>query len=104
MLTGQPQREYRLVHKLVTAFVLLTCLRVWIGPVCFVEPAGAQMADPVSQRRQVLEETRRTNQLLTDIAKNMKTHTFKVSIEGADKELGRHYAPPREGADTVPNS
>ena len=104
MLAGQPPHESRLVHRLVTAFVLLTCLRVWIGPVCFVEPADAQMADPISQRRQILDETRRTNQLLTDIAKTMKTHIFKVSIEGADKESGKRYVPPRASADTAPDN
>ncbi len=80
------RQEPRWVHRIVVLVVLVTCLRVWIGPMTLVEPACAQVANPASQRTQLLTETRRTNQLLEEIKQLLKTHTLNVRVEGADNQ------------------
>ena len=48
--------------------------------------ASAQIPDSGMQRKLLLEETRRTNQLLTELIQTIKTGTFKVRIEGTDNK------------------
>ncbi len=64
--------------------VLLTAIRVWTGPVPLIEPASAQIPDSGLQRQQLLDETRRTNQLLQEIKKILDTGTLNVRFPGAD--------------------
>ena len=64
--------------------VLLTTIRVWTGPVPLIEPASAQIPDSGLQRQQLLDETRRTNQLLKEIKKILDTGTLNVRFPGAD--------------------
>jgi hypothetical protein len=64
--------------------VLLTAIRVWTGPVLLVEPASAQIPDSGLQRQQLLEETRRTNQLLQEITKTLNSGTLNVRFPSAD--------------------
>lgn len=90
------RQEPRWLHRIVVLVVLVTCLRVWIGPMTLVEPASAQVANPASQRTQLLTETRRTNQLLEEIKQLLKTHTLNVRIEGADNQAAVP-APNRKG-------
>jgi hypothetical protein len=66
--------------------VLVTCLRVWVGPTPVLPEARGQLYNPASQRQQVLEEARRTNRLLEDIRKMLKDHTFNVRVAGADNQ------------------
>ena len=63
---------------------LLTVLRVWTGPVPLIEPASAQIPDSGLQRQQLLDETRRTNQLLQEIKQILNTGTLNVRFPGAD--------------------
>ena len=62
----QHERE-RWLGRAVALLVLLTCLRVWTGPVFLVPSVQAQLPDPALQRKQLLEESRRTNRLLVEI-------------------------------------
>ncbi len=75
-----------LVRGGVAAFLFVTCLSVWIGPIRLVEPAQAQIPDAGLQRKLVLEQARRTNQLLVEIKQILKTGTFNVRMEGADNK------------------
>jgi len=49
-----------------------------------VEPAQAQLPDPALQRVRMLEEARRTNELLAEIKALLEKHTFNVRMQGAD--------------------
>ncbi len=91
----QPQKR-RLLRIGISLFVLLTCIRVWVGPVAVLERAQAQIPDSGMQRKLLLDEARRTNQLLTEIRQLLKTHTFNVRIQGADNQAGKP-AKPRGG-------
>ncbi len=64
---------------------LATGVRVWIAPPTWVTPVYAQIPDSGLQRKELLDEARRTNQLLIEMRQLLKEHTFNVRIQGADK-------------------
>jgi len=64
--------------------VILTCLRVWVGPVCANAQRPTTLPDSALQRKQQLEELRRSNVILEDIRRILNSQTLKVRIEGAD--------------------
>ena len=86
MSTENDRRRDGLGGRLMVLVVLATCLRVWMGPVAITESARAQIPDSGLQRQQVLEETRRTNLLLTEIKQVLISHTFNVRVQGADNQ------------------
>ena len=65
--------------------MLATGLRVWLGPVSFDSPALAQVPDAGLQRQQLMAETKRTNELLSELVNLLKTQTIKVRLEDSDK-------------------
>ena len=83
---GHPPRFSRPIRLGVALFVLLTCLHVWIGPVQILEHASAQIPDSGHQRKLLIDETRRTNQLLTEIAQILREQTLNVRIATADNQ------------------
>ena len=84
MFSFSQRQKPSLWRSVMSLFVLLTCIRVWVGPVPAAQPACAQIPDAGSQRRLALDEARRTNLLLSEIKQVLSTHTFNVRIEGAD--------------------
>jgi len=77
-------REVGLLRAGLIVFVLASCLRVWVGPVPVLETARAQIPDTGLQRKQIIEASRRTNELLTEIKQLLATGTLNVRIVGAD--------------------
>lgn len=91
------QYQYsRWTRAAILLFVLMTCVRVWVGPMPLVAEARAQIPDSGKQRLQLLQETQRTNQILNEIKQLLKGHTFKVRVEGADNSLGVSPRPRRK--------
>ena len=80
---SQPHRG-RLVRHALVLFVALSCLRAWLGPTGLSDRAEAQIPDSGTQRKALLEETRRTNQLLSDIKQILTSGTLNVTVKGAD--------------------
>lgn len=74
------------IQRLVVGFVLLTCLRVWTGPLPILERAYGQLPDAGLQRKQILDEAKLTNQLLADIKQTLAKGTLHVRLEGADNQ------------------
>ncbi|MGD2110040.1 MAG: hypothetical protein PVI86_11705 [Phycisphaerae bacterium] len=66
--------------------VLATCLRVWIGPATILPEAQAQLPDSAKQRKQLVAETQRTNQLLLEIKTLLADQTLNVRVVGADNQ------------------
>jgi hypothetical protein len=79
-------RQNRFVNRLVTFFVVLTCLRIWLGPLPLLERAEAQIPDAGLQRKQLVDEARRSNELLSDIKRILESQTLHVRLEGADNQ------------------
>jgi hypothetical protein len=94
MFPAYQHQERRIVHGVIAVFVLATCLRVWVGPTAFVEPARAQIPDAGTQRKVLVEEARRTNELLTEIKELLEVGTFNVRTVGADNQAHTPVTPP----------
>ena len=75
----------RLARLALAAFVLISCLQAWLGPTQILPSAEAQIPDSAMQRRLLLEEARRTNQLLSEIKQILTSRTLNVRVTGADK-------------------
>ena len=67
-------------------YVLLgmTLCRVWVGPVGVLPTAYAQIPDSGAQRKQLIDEVRKTNRLLTQLNETLRDQIIKVRIIGAD--------------------
>ncbi len=85
------------VRGSVGALLVLTCLRVWLGPEPILPRAEAQLPNPAAQRLEIVKELRRTNELLEAIDKRLKTGTLHVRLEGADNQSDTSTGP--RGAD-----
>ena len=83
----------RWLRRLLAAFVLLTCLRVWLGPVDIVPRARGQIPDSGQQRKQQIDALRETNRQLGEILTVLTSGTLKTEQEvkawlaGAEKDL-----------------
>jgi len=77
--------EGRPIRLLLSAFILASCLRAWFGPVTIVDSAQAQIPDSAMQRKRLLDEARRTNQLLSEISQILTSGTLNVRLTTADK-------------------
>lgn len=86
-------RQHRFWHVTITVLMVLTCLRVWIGPVSVTEEARAQIPDAGTQRMALVKEAKRTNQLLTEIKQLLEEHTLNVRIQGADNQSDKPARP-----------
>ncbi len=78
----------RVFRAATVLLVLLTCLRVWTGPEPLLERAQAQIPDSGHQRQLLLVESRKTNELLTEIAQILRDRTLNVRIAPADNQAG----------------
>jgi len=87
LLNGQQTACTMLIRAIVALFIILTCLRVWIGPFPILSEARAQIPDAGLQRKLLLEEAQRTNQLLGDIKRVLESGDLHVRIKGADNEV-----------------
>ena len=72
--------------SLWTGLIVLTCLRVWLGPVEWTPRAQAQLPDSAKQRVDQIAELRRSNELLGEIVRILRTEQIKVVVEGSDKK------------------
>ncbi len=86
MSTASQTRRGRLIRSVLAILVLLSCMRAWLGPTEFVTPAQAQIPDSALQRKLLLEEARRTNQLLSEIKQILTSRTLNVRVQGADNK------------------
>ena len=84
MIHSSQHRNWSLPRMALLLFVLLSCLRAWLGPTSLVEPVQAQIPDAGRQRKTMVDEIRRTNQLLEEIKQILSSDTLNVRIQGAD--------------------
>lgn len=75
----------RFIIRTVACLLLFaTCMRVWFGPLPVLPAAYGQIPDAGMQRKLLLEEAIRTNQLLTEIRSILADRALNVRIQGAD--------------------
>jgi len=76
-------------HLALYALLVATCVGVWTGPAQILPRAQAQIPDAGLQRNLILEEVRRTNELLQDLKQILHTQPLNVRIVGADNQTDR---------------
>lgn len=77
----------RLTRYLLIAIAMLLAViavELWSGRPSMLPAARAQIPDSGSQRFALLEEARRTNDLLSQILDHLRTKPMKVRMEGTD--------------------
>ena len=79
----------RWARVVIGVFLLLTCIRAWVGPETTASRVHAQIPDSGLQRKLLLEEARRTNQLLSDIKRVLETGTLHVQLRSADNQADK---------------
>ena len=84
----------RVLHWLLIAFVLASCVRVWLGPANVVPSAQAQIPDSGLQRQKQLDAINQTNSLLQQIQATLEHGTLNVRVAGTDKKGGKTVVPP----------
>lgn len=82
--SSYPYSRSRWIERTLMVVVLLTCLRVWIGPVDILNKAQAQLPDSAKQRIMLLNETKQTNRLLSEIKQILRNETLHVRLQTAD--------------------
>lgn len=86
MKSHNPSQRSRVVKAIVGILILATVIRVWVPPEPLLPIAQAQIPDSGQQRFQLIDEARRTNQLLAQLVQVLQTQTLKVRIEGTDNK------------------
>jgi hypothetical protein len=69
----------------LTALLTIIAIELWAMQPDVVSPAQAQVPDSGLQRYQMIDEARRTNQLLEQILEHLRTKPVKVNITDTDK-------------------
>jgi hypothetical protein len=86
------------LRVVVGTIVAITCVKVWLGPVNMIPEAQAQIPDAGAQRAELVREMRRTNELLGQVVKCLKTQTLKVQVVGTDKKTEGRPRPVAPGS------
>lgn len=97
MFTSSQRQNEGFLRSLIVVFVMVTCIRVWLGPVPLLSSAEAQLPDSALQRIKLLEATQRTNELLAEIKHLLADGTLNVRIDGADNTSADNKAPRKGG-------
>ena len=84
MTSKAHRRKRHLLETVCVTFIILTCLRVWVGPVNADAQRPTVLPDPALQRQLQLKELQRSNDILHEIRNILTSQTLKVRIEGAD--------------------
>ena len=69
----------------LTVLLAVIAIELWAARPSMTPAAMAQVPDSGAQRNQMIEETRRTNQLLEQILDHLKTKTVKVKMADTDR-------------------
>ena len=70
----------------VTTLFIITFARVWLPSVTEPAAAEAQIPDAGAQRVQLVEEARRTNEILTEIRDILRKEPLQVIVRSADNQ------------------
>lgn len=80
--------RYPMCHAII-GFVLAIVLCQWLATGSGWPPAAvAQIPDTGLQRKQIIDEQRRTNELLEQILDVLQNRTIKVQMPASEKERG----------------
>jgi hypothetical protein len=72
----------------IAGLLSIIAVELWVG-LSDGNQAQAQIPDTGMQRKQIVDEARRTNELLEKILNHLQTGSVKVKLENADKTGGK---------------
>jgi hypothetical protein len=73
-------RFTRLILTALTVLLTIIAIELWVGRPGSLPVANAQIPDTGYQRQQIVEETRKTNELLGRILEQLKSKPIQVRI------------------------
>jgi hypothetical protein len=79
-------RFTRGILSALTALLTIIAIELWAGRPDGVSTAQAQIPDTALQRREIVEETRRSNALLEQILEHLKTKPVQVTIKADERK------------------
>jgi len=82
-------------RKAIAVVAVLTCIRVWSGPLPVTASARAQLPDSARQRLELIAAVEQTNRLLGEIKQILTDTTLNVQIRGADNTSADNQGPRR---------
>ncbi|GMU32913.1 MAG: hypothetical protein HS101_04030 [Planctomycetia bacterium] len=77
----------------LTVLLTIIAIELWVGRPDGVPTARAQIPDTALQRREIVEETRRTNVLLGQILEHLKTKPVQVTIKADERKPATRPGP-----------
>lgn len=77
----------------LTALLTIIAIELWVGRPDSMPTAQAQIPDTALQRREIVEETRRSNLLLEQILEHLKTKPVQVTIKADERKTVGGPAP-----------
>jgi hypothetical protein len=86
-MPSKPLTSQRILKAALWGFLALSLIRVWAAP-GLLQRAEAQIPDAGLQRKQLLDEMQRANQLLGEIKALLAEGTLNVKVKGADNQAG----------------
>ncbi len=86
----------RVLRWLLVAFVLASCVRVWLGPGEVIPRAQAQIPDSGLQRKKQLDATIETNAILRQIHSTLQRETLSVRVVEGGQGGGKGVVPNRK--------
>lgn len=94
-LTPNPT-HVRVLRAALLLLALATFAKVWLGPFSLTSEALGQIPDSGAQRKLLIDEARRTNELLQDIKQILTEKTINVRVQSADNPPDAPIRTPRQ--------
>lgn len=88
-----PDRFTRYILFAIVVLLTIISVELWAFGPDMLPTASAQIPDTGRQRLEIIDETRKTNRLLTQILEQLRDKPIKVSIVTADESRGKSHGP-----------
>lgn len=82
-------RAIRILLTVIVVLLAIIALELWHVSPNMMPAAQAQIPDSGLQRNKMLDESRQTNALLSDILEHLRTKAVKVEMQRTDKKPSR---------------
>ena len=87
MHNHSPEAGTQRLLCIIIFLLSVIALELWVARPEAGSAAYAQIPDTGMQRLQIIEETRTTNKLLSEILDHLRTKRVKVELDSADKQV-----------------
>lgn len=89
MPTVTLDRATKRLLTVITVLLAVLIVELWALRPDSATPAHAQIPDTGLQRQQIVDEQRRTNDLLSATLEHLRTKPIKVRVEASEKPAGQ---------------